>query len=154
MRKPTDGDKCPINATPALVLVTKGTLSSTHTPDTGCSTRTRSWLITASPGQRINISMVDFGVPSGQMQHQGRGACVPRGFLLESRLSVNRTICGGVARQHSLYTAASSSVEVVILPTQPDQAPFIIDFEGIVPSYVSFCMVYLYEIIYTLGSLY
>ncbi len=58
------------------------------------------------------------------------GNCVPYGFLVENRLDVNQTICGGIARERHLYTTTSSSAEVIILPRQAEDGAFLIQFSG------------------------
>ncbi len=124
-------NRCPADSLPTEIEALSGKLSSTNPANPDCSPVPRSWLISASPGQRINISLMDFSVKKQQQPRTGSGtACVPYGFLLEPRLGVNKTLCGGVAREWEVYTTASSSLQIVLLPVGEEQAAFLVDFQG------------------------
>ena len=43
----------------------EGLLSSVVSADTGCGSPTTPWTIDVGPGQRINVTLVDFGPPPG-----------------------------------------------------------------------------------------
>ncbi len=116
---------------PGSTIINKesGILASMQSTDSGCGSTASPWLIEAAAGQRINLTMLDFG--SSGSYNQGRTAsCIQYGFISERRLGVNKTICGGNGRQQAIYTSATSSVEIALTPTGQEPAYFLIQFQG------------------------
>ncbi len=113
------------SATPIRSL--SGVLSSLQDPH--CQRDQTSWLIEGSPGQRINLTLLDFGAGSSSDQVHV-SSCMPYGFLEEKTLGVNQSICGGRSRERVLYTSATNSVEVVLISPRPSQPAFLVNFQG------------------------
>ncbi len=104
-----------------------GVLSSPQDPH--CQRDQTSWLIEGSPGQRVNLTLLDFGA-GGSGDHVHMSSCIPYGFLVERTLGVNQSICGGRSRERVLYTSATNSVEVVLISPRPSQPAFLVNFQG------------------------
>ncbi len=108
------------------------TLANHLTHKTGCGTHRAPWRVEAEPGQRINISMLDFGWRSEEFQSTpGTPKCSTYGYVLERTLGINKTICGGTSRQRQAYLSSSSSVDIVITTTDQDTFNFLLSIEGV-----------------------
>ena len=57
-----EGSCCQLPYDPTRVLAGRGYLANSVTLDTGCSSGDCPWLLHALEGQRINISIYDFGI--------------------------------------------------------------------------------------------
>ena len=104
---------------------------SSHVTDTkGCGTSRSPWIISANPGQTIQLDLIDFAANS---QTSNLVSCrYVYGFILERALGINHTICGGRHREGALYTSKTNSVEVQILHSDKRQeAKFLINYSGI-----------------------
>ena len=97
---------------PSKVSSNGGYLSS-HVADTkGCGSSGSPWIISANPGQTIQLDLVDFAANS---QTSNLVSCRSvYGFILERALGINHTICGGRHREGALYTSKTNSIEVVL----------------------------------------
>ncbi len=92
-----------------------GTLSSSVTDETNCGSPQSPWVIEGAPGQRIDLSLVNFGwTVSGNNQSTG-GACQLFGHIIERSLNINRSLCGGSTRESHLYTSMSNVIEIHVL---------------------------------------
>nr|UCK81590.1 Gal-binding and CUB domains containing protein 2 [Arenicola marina] len=112
-----------------------GVIASHVTDTTRCGSPQAPWTIHVSPGQRVNISIVDFG----WRQQTGSNMtifedikCEDYGFVVERKLGVNKTICGGGKRQQHVYLSASSKVEITVLPSRQRQHQgfFLLEYTG------------------------
>ena len=94
------------------------------------------WVIQVAPGQRINITLLDFGVyglkkgsPGGQSVYCNRYAQI-------RDLSQNTPICAGRVREKNVYVSKSNRVEITLL--RPDrsqvQPQFLLKYQGKVHS--------------------
>ncbi len=107
------------------------TLASYLTQKTGCGTHRAPWRVEAEPGQRINITMLDFGWKSDGFQSTlGTPKCSVYGYILEGSLSINRTICGGTLRERHVYLSSSSNVDIAIATPKQDASNFLLNIEG------------------------
>ena len=84
---------------------------SSHVVDTkGCGSSGSPWIISANPGQTIQLDLIDFAANS---QTSNLVSCRSvYGFILERALGINHTICGGRHREGALYTSKTNSVEI------------------------------------------
>ena len=103
-----------------------GVTFSSHQADTsGCGLSKAPWVIKSPAGQRINISLVDFG---WEITDQDEGTeitsshCSAYGFIVERSLGMNTTFCGGTSRESHVYLSASSEVEITLTPSERRQA--------------------------------
>ena len=120
---------CVQSSGPITVGSESGILSSMAATESNCGSTTSPWLIEGTSGQRVNVTLLDFGYPVDQGQ-KAAAACIPYGYMSERRLGVNKTICGGNSRQQVIYTSATSSVEVALKATGPDSPHFLVKFQG------------------------
>ena len=105
------GSRC--NANQANTLPKdNGQISSVTTDTKGCGTSRSPWIISANPGQTIQLDLIDFAANS---QTSNLVSCRSvYGFILERALGINHTICGGRHRKGALYTSKTNSIEVQI----------------------------------------
>lgn len=102
----------------------------------GCGTRTQPWILQADPGQRINITLLNFSNPP-RKDEPGLGAgetsCVPVGYIYEPAARKNVSICAGLDRRLFLYQTETNVVEVVLGPglrQGPSRNNFLVRFQG------------------------
>nr|UCK81579.1 Gal-binding and CUB domains containing receptor 12 [Arenicola marina] len=109
-----DGNKCR-RERKYRASTNEGTLASLTVDQTGCGSNSSPWTIEGAPGQRVNISMLDFAyTPTSSGAKASTMTCEPYGYIVERKLGINRTVCGGVARRSHVYMSASSAVEIYI----------------------------------------
>ena len=121
---------------PIYVTNTTGYLASITSAETGCGTADAPWSIFASPGQRINVTLLDFTIDQAtraDFNSHPRGpsrVCTVYATIreLDGRRSV--TVCGGEQRQKTVYVSLESSVEIRIINSQPEIVNFLIRFDG------------------------
>ena len=121
------GDRCTPNRPNKLGA--NGHLSSHVTDTKGCGSSASPWIISANPGQTIQLDLIDFAAKS---QTSNLVSCRSvYGFILERALGINHTICGGRHREGALYTSKTNSIEVQILQKEKRSgAQFIINYSG------------------------
>nr|UCK81575.1 Gal-binding and CUB domains containing receptor 6 [Arenicola marina] len=104
-------------------------ISSHSTDKSGCGSLASPWVIETPPGQRINISMADFGWTSAP--RTGVTLCDTYGYLAETALGINKTICGGRERDRHIHVSSSSRVDIQMLPpsTIGKDRSFLIQFK-------------------------
>ena len=124
-----DRHRC-TSSTFAELTAPEGLIGSVVTQETDCGSYRSPWLIHALPGQRVNISLVDFG----QLQdgsEGGHSACVAYASFREQGNSRPHTLCSG---QTSVYTSKSHMVEVIIQGTHKNERFFLLKYKGQLPS--------------------
>ena len=105
-----------------------GYLSSTVSVDTNCGTSEAPWLLEALPGQRINLTMTDFG---WGLSHSLLNRCPTQyGHLLDYNHDDFIDICGGTSRVKQLLLSDSHQVQVILDPGVIQNSRFIIKYEG------------------------
>ena len=96
---------------PNHLSINAGVISSQSADSKGCGSLNSPWIISAKPGQTINIYIVDFSAESTS----NMVTCpAVYGYVRERALGINHTICGGRHREGALYTSKTNSVEVYI----------------------------------------
>ena len=121
---------------PTKLKSTSGKLASHVTDIKGCGSSGSPWIISANPGQTIQLDLVDFAASS---QTSNLVSCRSvYGFILERALGINHTICGGPHREGALYTSKTNFIEIQLSSrsTRGD-AHFIIKYEGNYPTPLS-----------------
>jgi hypothetical protein len=111
--------------------------------DTGCGTGLCPWVIEAKTGQRINITLLDFGQTSSsssdgsarQQQPQGvlDKTCLRYAVIKERSSARDRPVCGlQGTREHNVYTSNGNVVEIHIVSTQifDKRGQFMFYYEG------------------------
>ncbi len=118
---------------PVKVSATSGFISSRITDDTGCGSVSSPWLLEASPGQRISVSLLDFGWdPSLPADQAPSSHCSLYGYISERSINVNMTLCGGRSRQSQVYTSTSGFLQIQIVSSAAarENAHFLLQYEG------------------------
>ncbi len=103
------------------LLTSPGTLSSLVTDETTCGSPQSPWVIEGAPGQRINVSVVNFERTASRNNQSTGGACQLFGHIIERSLNINRSLCGGSTRESHLYTSTSNVIEIHVLPVMMRQ---------------------------------
>ena len=114
------------------LLTWPGTLSSSVTDETNCGSPQSPWVIEGAPGQRINLSVVNFGWTVSSSNQSTGGACQLFGHIIERSLNINRSLCGGSIRESNAYTSMSNAVEISILSSKARRTSshFMLKYEG------------------------
>ena len=135
-----------------VVTPPSGYLSNYITERTGCGNIDAPWHIQASPGQRINVTLMDFGTVStgaggGQQKDStGGNVCQVLAIIKDRMVSTTETICTGKYRLTNVYYSASHDIEVrMVLKSRRDENGryALLKYDGI----------YIYIYIYILISL-
>jgi hypothetical protein len=118
-----------------------------------CGTRTNPWIIEAQTGQRISISLLDFGRQQRRPDHdvtnqtaaangfqQGIDSCMTHyGYIVDKTASNSRniTICAtgiGFQRDRFVYQSTGSAIEIVLSSphagSENNQNKFLVGFKG------------------------
>ncbi len=108
-----------------------GYVSSHVTDETGCGSTRAPWVIEAFPGQRLNVTMLDFGA---DIVNGGRpGSCDVYGHVVEPDTAVNITLCGGRNERFSrVLLTKGSKIKIHIIPSDQRvrQVPFLIRYQS------------------------
>ncbi len=109
-----------------------GTLSSSVTDETSCGSPQSPWVIEGAPGQRIDLSVVNFAWTASSNNRSTGGACQLFGHIIERSLNINRSLCGGPTRESHLYTSMSHVIEIHVTPLNLRQAKgnFLLKYSG------------------------
>jgi len=136
-----------------LVLTNRtGYLASLTSFETGCGSSDSPWSIEAQPGQRINLTLLDFSLDSARRYDPNVGESAARvcrvyATIKEKGSGVNSaegeraasttarrsiTICGGESRVKTVHVSRDSVVEIRFIHSlsPPHTASFIIKFES------------------------
>lgn len=97
-------------------LEPSGFISSYHTQKSGCGSPDCPWRLEARPGQRINISLVNFAwtLPE-KTKPSAHPPCKVYATIKEVSGSRGETICGENIRERHVYTSLTSAVELRIV---------------------------------------
>ena len=114
-----------------------GYIASALSFTTWCGTSSDTpWLIEALPGQRINITLLDFGVytPEGDSSYgesfNGVEVCQKYAVVREKIPERSTVLCGGRARERQVYLSNSNSVEIGIEARSATKHHFLLKYEG------------------------
>lgn len=103
---------------------TEGYLSSEVTSETGCGSLRSPWIVSVSPGQIIDFWLLDFASLDGSL---GVSCQQSLGYISESNLGTNMTICRNQERKKQLYTSKTNNVQVQIAAGR-ESSRFLIQF--------------------------
>ena len=118
-----------------------GYLSNSVAATSGVGATSCPWRITLSPGQRINITLIDFARPllrptpqQQQQQEQQHGSLCFQYALITERKATTRTtrVCGGDIRVRHVYISRANIVEIRIIRRNNRDAEeyFLLKYEG------------------------
>ena len=110
-----------------------GYLSSLISRDTSCGHAKSPWVLTSQPGQRIELSLVDFSWENSSMSADNSESqnCVQNyGYILDSESDDFVYICGGTVRKRQLYLSESHTIQVVLDPQALQKYNFLLQYQG------------------------
>ena len=98
----------------------EGYLSNRITDETQCGSTEFPWIIKASPGQKVNITMLDFSSNHTSVENLLNSRRIPRickvyATIRETTAMRSTTVCGSQGRERNIYTSSKNEVEVRIL---------------------------------------
>ena len=125
---------------PVVVSQSSGVLASIVTAETGCGTAGAPWRLQVLPGQRINVTLVDFSwavvVNGGVGSASGTRVasvtvpssvttsdviapypldCRVYAIVRETPEAIGVTVCGGETRTKTVYVSRSNRVEIQLV---------------------------------------
>merc|ERR1712002_1231033 len=94
-----------------------GYLVSRFTHDTSCGSTEVPWLLWSNPGQKINLTLFDFGLAPSSINgsYSSSPHCHVYAIIKEINTGQSVTICGRESRIKNVYVSTSNSVEVRIM---------------------------------------
>ncbi|KAK2139863.1 hypothetical protein LSH36_1584g00039, partial [Paralvinella palmiformis] len=94
----------------------------------GCGLQRNPWIISANPGQTIQLNLIDF---STNPQSSNLVSCRSvYGFIIEKSLGINQTICGGRHREMALYTSKTNSIQIhLVKNNKENNGEFLIKYK-------------------------
>jgi hypothetical protein len=115
-------------STSEIVSVKSGVhyLSSAAFSSKDCADESHPLILQAKPGQKINISMIDFNWNPLQKDLQG---CVQRyGYIIDAEQVTN--ICGKTNRMKQVMVSQGHSLQIVVDKNVLTQTEFLLQYEG------------------------
>ena len=109
-----------------------GYISNAITEETGCGSTGCPWLLAGSQGQKIRISLIDYGVsPDSQGDSlQESSVCKVYAVLKEDTTKKSVTVCGGGKKEREVYTSQKHAVELRILGSSGGGEYFLLKYES------------------------
>ena len=109
-------------------------ISSRITQETGCGTTLCPWVIEVLPGQRINITLLDFGWQSrSDAVDSSLQICQKYAVIREMSKTKSTTVCGRSQRESFILISETNEIEVYLTPkASPDGNTnhFLLKYEG------------------------
>lgn len=116
-----------------------GYIASIITEKTTCGSGGSPWIITAKPGQKINFTLLDFGVavenptPAPNKMKSAPVFCEQYAVIAEPSAGRSTIVCGGHFREKHVYKTVTNEVRVHILSRKQPMHPakhFVLHYEG------------------------
>lgn len=130
---PVDSDVCRRSKS-LKVTANQGYIASVTAQETWCGGSDTPWLIEALPGQRINITLLDFGVqrpeklPQYSSSFDSIEVCQKYAVIKEQTRTT--VVCGGRNRYHHEYLSNSNVLEIQIENRRSNPHYFLMKYEG------------------------
>jgi len=107
-----------------------GYMSSVVTDEYGFGSNKCPWVVMATKGRKINMTLLDFGV-AARYQEAGN-TCHVYAKISEMGLTSDMPVCGGRVRERHVYLSVTRRVEVTIITIKFKNEPvyFILKYEG------------------------
>lgn len=110
-----DSSYCQSSET-VLVTASSGYFSSLSSMHPSCGAGATPWLIQVSPGQKINITLLDFATYEYQKDlyssNPVQKPCHAYAILKERDVDKTFTICGGAERIRNIYVTETNNIEI------------------------------------------
>ena len=117
-------DRCLTGSTYDVPSAQSGYISNTIAVQSGCGSMKSPWRIEATPGQSINISLINYTPP----QHRHSSSCRPLAYIYDEGQNNNVTICSNSVTSQ-LYVSISHRVTIQLL-TQQQNNRFLLEYNG------------------------
>ncbi len=138
-----DTTKCQ-GSNPLKVTEPSGYIASVVTKETSCGSEVSPWVIEGKPGQRVNLTLFDFG-PLTDNSHTDTEYFTLRDEV--GLLERNMIFSGGDRREVNVYTSLSNVLEVKV--NSSDNYHFLLKYEGMFTRTTQYCiMIKLYLLSY------
>src|SRR6218665_1714130 len=108
---------CSLTSSALRLTAPSGYISNIFTEETELGTVKCPWLIQAGKGQRINVTLLDFGTASvtgggaGDLPEAGK-TCQAYAIISERQSSRSVTVCSGTERQRHVFLSEQEQLEV------------------------------------------
>ena len=89
-----------------------GVLPSILSRERPCGSDVMPWTVQVSPGQRINVTLLDFGPPFDKNSQST--ICYKYGHVREVETETTVDICAGAQRQTHIYTSLANKVRITM----------------------------------------
>jgi hypothetical protein len=93
-----------------------------------CGVHESPWLINVEPGQKIDLSLIDFAWTN--VSSKPNICPINYGYILDMKTDDVIKICGGLERNTFLYTSSGDSVQIVLEASNIQDNSFLIQFKG------------------------
>ena len=111
-------------------------LSSRISQESGCGTTLCPWVIEVLPGQKVNITLLDFGWQSRTGTDSSMDSlqiCQKYAVIREMSKTKSVTVCGSASRESHVFTSTTHELEIYLSPkTSADGHTnhFLLKYEG------------------------
>ena len=111
---------------PSATLSSRSLILSSHDiAHSHCPSTIRGLQLRASPGQQVNVTLVDFMWGAATE----RRPCTPYGHIVDMQTGRKVALCGGQSRESTVLLSLSSAVKMDLMPVDPD-VRFLLKFQG------------------------
>jgi len=109
-----------------------GYMANIITEEHGYGSQRCPWVISVPRGQRINLTLVDFGVASRFLDVGNM--CHVYAKISETRMASEVTVCGSRTRERSIYISETNRLEVSIMSLKDNEQPiyFLLKYQGLI----------------------
>ena len=121
-------------STSVEITAPEGIIASVVTKETGCGSHKAPWIIKGLPGQKINVTLLDFAVhgPNGMGAPVDESRCIAYAIFREKTMDRRSTLCGSRRVEDIAYTSVGHELEVLILGAQTPETTrhFLLKYQG------------------------
>ena len=116
---------------PTILRAPTGYVARVTAQESGYGTDSCPWLVQGQPGQRINITLLDFAIGGGS-EDVPLDYCRAYAIIRDKQTGRSTTVCGGHARESVVYLSQSNQVEIRIIrtPKRTNIDHFLLRYEG------------------------
>ncbi|ELU10136.1 hypothetical protein CAPTEDRAFT_219489 [Capitella teleta] len=121
--------------TPVQIEATSGGhIASYVTAETGCGNYDSPWLIKVEPGQKINVTLYDFGLASNLNDDKDKTCQVLTVIKDASVTSSSKTVCSGPQRIRAEFLSRANEIEIRIIAgltdgNEEDRTHFVLKYD-------------------------
>ena len=125
------GDRsCTVSVSSSLMHILGSSVSPMN-----CGSRTQPWKLESAPGQRINISLIDFMKTDGKVE-TGNSKGRQYGYILDKAERRNVSLCATDTRETNVYLSVKNVLEIVVIQDRTSRGEtrnvgkFLVSFQG------------------------